>query len=101
MLKLCLVPRLIDRRRQCFVDALGGAAVLANDPFRINAYEKLCELRLARGLGLRAAVDFVLCALDTLYSTRERLAEARLKLREQGMFVWTGHATWRPALFST
>mmetsp|Transcript_14768 Transcript_14768/g.60003 ORF Transcript_14768/g.60003 Transcript_14768/m.60003 type:complete len:895 (-) Transcript_14768:155-2839(-) len=70
--------------RQCFVDALGGAAVLANDPFRINAYEKLCELRLARGLGLRAAVDFVLCALDTLYSTRERLAEARLKLREQG-----------------
>mmetsp|Transcript_17765 Transcript_17765/g.25622 ORF Transcript_17765/g.25622 Transcript_17765/m.25622 type:complete len:230 (-) Transcript_17765:238-927(-) len=70
--------------RQCFVDALGGAAVLAGDPFRINAYEKLCELRLARGLGLRAAVDFVLCALDTLYSTRERLAEARLKLREQG-----------------
>eukprot|EP00188_Purpureofilum_apyrenoidigerum_P004610 Plantae.Rhodophyta-Purpureofilum_apyrenoidigerum.ctg53273.p1 GENE.Plantae.Rhodophyta-Purpureofilum_apyrenoidigerum.ctg53273~~Plantae.Rhodophyta-Purpureofilum_apyrenoidigerum.ctg53273.p1 ORF type:complete len:180 (+),score=16.09 Plantae.Rhodophyta-Purpureofilum_apyrenoidigerum.ctg53273:132-671(+) len=59
--------------RQNFLDALGGAAVLAGDPFRITTYEKLCELIIARGLGLRAGTEFILQSLDALYAVRERL----------------------------
>mmetsp|Transcript_9444 Transcript_9444/g.28523 ORF Transcript_9444/g.28523 Transcript_9444/m.28523 type:complete len:690 (+) Transcript_9444:1-2070(+) len=70
--------------RQNFLDALGGAAVLAGDPFRISTYEKLCELIIARGLGLRAGTEFILRSFDTLYAVRERFAEARVKMQEQG-----------------
>ncbi len=37
------------------VEALGAAAALAGDPFRVCTYERLAELVRVRGLGLKAA----------------------------------------------
>jgi len=59
------------------VEALGGAAALAGDPFRICVYERLVELVRVRGLGLKGASESVLACLDMLYSARERFSEAR------------------------
>lgn len=59
------------------VEALGGAAALAGDPFRICVYERLVELVRVRGLGLKATAEVVLSCIDMLYSVRERFSEAR------------------------
>lgn len=59
------------------VEALGGAAALAGDPFRICVYERLVELVRVRGLGLKGTSESVLACLDMLYSARERFSEAR------------------------
>ncbi|KAA8497557.1 hypothetical protein FVE85_5142 [Porphyridium purpureum] len=72
-----------EARALC-VQALGGGAVLAGDPFRIATYERLTELVRARGYGLRLSAETVLDSLDTMYYTRERLAEARVKMMQMG-----------------
>lgn len=59
------------------VQALGSAAALGGDPFRVCTYERLVELVRVRGLGLKAAAESALACLDMLYSARERFSEAR------------------------
>jgi len=66
------------------VEALGGAATLAGEPFRISTYERLVELIKGRGLGLRVPAQFVLDALDAMYFSREACAEARGKMKALG-----------------
>ena len=63
------------------VEALGGAAVLAGEPFRCCAYERLVELVRMRGFGLKIPAEQVLNCLDMLYFSRERFSEARAKNR--------------------
>eukprot|EP00177_Eucheuma_denticulatum_P005713 GFKZ01010410.1.p1 GENE.GFKZ01010410.1~~GFKZ01010410.1.p1 ORF type:complete len:1310 (+),score=187.90 GFKZ01010410.1:419-4348(+) len=59
------------------VEALGGAAVLAGEPFRSCTYERLVELVKMRGLGLKIPAEQALDCLDILYFSRERFSEAR------------------------
>lgn len=61
------------------VEALGGAAALAGEPFRCCAYERLVELVRLRGFGLKIPAERVLDSLDMLYFSRERFSEARAK----------------------
>lgn len=61
------------------VESLGGAAVLAGEPFRICTYERSVELVRIGGFGVRAAAERVLSCLDTLYSCREQFSEMRAK----------------------
>lgn len=63
------------------VEALGGAATLAGDPFRICTYERLVELIEMRGLGLKIPAERVLLSLDAMYYARERFGEARVANR--------------------
>lgn len=63
------------------VEALGGAAVLAGEPFRCCTYERLVELVRTRGFGLKLPAEHVLNCLDMLYFSRERFSEARSKNR--------------------
>lgn len=63
------------------VEALGGAAALAGEPFRCCAYERLVELVRMRGFGLKIPAEQVLNSLDVLYFSRERFSEARAKNR--------------------
>lgn len=63
------------------VEALGGAAALAGEPFRCCTYERLVELVKMRGLGLKTPAEQVLGCLDMLYFSRERFSEARAKNR--------------------
>lgn len=67
--------------RSFAVDSLGGAAVLAGEPFRICTYERLLELVRFGGFGVRPAAERVLVALDTLYATRETFSETRAERR--------------------
>jgi len=66
------------------VEALGGVAALAGDPFRIEIYERICELVKARGLGLRIVSERVLDCLDSLYACREKFAEAKERMYTLG-----------------
>lgn len=61
------------------VESLGGAAVLAGEPFRICTYERLVEVVKMGGFGLRVPAERVLDCLDTLYSCRERFSEERAR----------------------
>lgn len=63
------------------VEALGGAAALAGEPFRCCTYERLVELVRMRGFGLKIPAEQVLNCLDMLYFSRERFSEARAKNR--------------------
>lgn len=84
--------------RSFAVESLGGAAVLAGDPFRVCVYERLVELVGMGGLGVRLVAERVLSYLDTLYACREQLSERRAQqgIRRNGKetgrawleFVW-------------
>lgn len=63
------------------VESLGGAAVIAGEPFRISTYERLVELVRVGGLGVRPIVERVLTSLDALYMAREQFSETRAKYR--------------------
>lgn len=63
------------------VEALGGAAALAGEPFRCCTYERLVELVRMRGFGLKIVAEQVLNCLDMLYFSRERFSEARARNR--------------------
>lgn len=63
------------------VEALGGAAVLAGEPFRCCTYERLVELVRMRGFGLKIPAERVLGCIDVLYFSRERFSEARAENR--------------------
>lgn len=63
------------------VEALGGAAALAGEPFRCCTYERLVELVRMRGFGLKIPAEQVLNCLDMLYFSRERFSEARAQNR--------------------
>lgn len=67
--------------RSFAVESLGGAAVLAGDPFRICTYERLMELVGMGGLGVRLVAERVLGYLDTLYACREQISESRAERR--------------------
>lgn len=94
--------------RSFAVESLGGAAVLAGDPFRVCVYERLVELVGMGGLGVRLVAERVLSYLDTLYACREQLSERRAQQgimrngRETGRawleFVWEMRCTaWAAA----
>lgn len=63
------------------VEALGGAAALAGEPFRCCTYERLVELVRMRGFGLKIPAEQVLNCLDVLYSCRQRFSEERAAKR--------------------
>jgi len=87
--------------RHLAVDALGGIAVLAGHPFRVEIYERLCELVKARGLGLRIVAEKTLDNIDTLFYCRERFEEAREKFQrlERNARTWENWMTgiWKLA----
>lgn len=74
------------------VESLGGAAVLAGDPFRVCTYERLVELVGMGGLGVRIVAERVLGYLDTLYACREQLSERRAQRRVARDGTETGRA---------